>query len=519
MKLRKHIITLVLPAVAALLLLSCSDKWDDHYDGNGSVPSRNLLQAIGEESDLSLFYRLLTLTGTDSLLTTHQTYTVWAPVNDALSSVDWNDKAQLMRIAYNHIGRYSHPTSTGSDHTIYMLNGKAMRYTASMEFDGVKILEGDLLAQNGVLHKVQSMLPYKYNFMEYLSTHDEYSHIYGFIKSFSCKKYDASLSTNYDSVFVDYNRLLQDATYGIGAIGEEDSVYTMILPDNTAWDAAYARISPCFKFYSKDTAYADSVQRVQTSLAILSGLTFKGRVGREALPDSLVTVTSNVIRRPAAYLQGYTAVDASNGLLYTANGVLNYDDTCVWNHKIVVEAENMDGRSNLSGTNAYIRNTDINSAVHGVSANGYLEVSCGSVDGGILYNIPNVLSCKYDVYVDFVPPVIDGEKVAAELTKVQFLLKYRNDKGGTSNYNNNSGTLVGGTADSAVITVKAFSAISIPVSNYYDSMWYLTPGNSAADVSVTTTLQVKTKVTATDAKNGYVRKFRIDRIRLVPVLE
>ncbi len=36
--------------------------------------------------------------------------------------------------------------------------------------------------------------------------------------------------------FKDYNRLLQNYYYGIGWIHDEDSVYTMILPDNEAWD-------------------------------------------------------------------------------------------------------------------------------------------------------------------------------------------------------------------------------------------------------------------------------------------
>ena len=50
------------------------------------------------------------------------------------------------------------------------------------------------------------------------------------------------------SVFKDYNRLLQDYYFGIGWIHDEDSVYTMILPDNEAWDKAYEQVSPYSKF-------------------------------------------------------------------------------------------------------------------------------------------------------------------------------------------------------------------------------------------------------------------------------
>ena len=61
--------------------------------------------------------------------------------------------------------------------------------------------------------------------------------------TFYRKEYDASASVGTDSVFVDYNPMLYNYYYGIGHIDDEDSLYTMILPDNEAWDKAYAHIS------------------------------------------------------------------------------------------------------------------------------------------------------------------------------------------------------------------------------------------------------------------------------------
>jgi len=50
-------------------------------------------------------------------------------------------------------------------------------------------------------------------------------------------------------------------------------------------------------------------------------------------------------------------------------------------------------------------------------------------------------------------------------------------------------------------------------------MWHANPANAALETTPSTTLRVQTKVTSADARNGYVRKFRIDRVRLVPVTE
>lgn len=516
---RRHIALGCCAFVAGFALHSCSDEWNDHYERNANLPDMNLMEAISGDSRLSKFSQIIKATGYDSLLTSDQTYTVWAPVDEALASVDMNDSEQLLRIVRNHIARYSNPTSTPETSKIYMLNGKPMAYSGSSSFNGIQLVGQNIVARNGILHKLDEEIPYKFNILEYMSADSRFSDIYEFISSFNELKYSAELSSTYDSVFVNYNRLLEDPVFGIGSVGDEDSLYTMIIPDNDAWRNAYEHIKPYFRAYDKDEGIADSVQHVQTCLAILGGLTFRNVIDTPVSYDSLVTVTNNVIRPVAEYFGGYNASDASNGMFYIAEGSLNLNDTCVWNHRIDVEAEDMDSRINLSSTNSYIRNTDINSLVSGISNSSYLEVSSGNVDGGVIFNVANTLAGKYDVYVDFVSPLVDGENVANEITKVSFQMRFRNENGRTSTLNNNTGIDVGGEDQTGIISVKAFEGVELPVADFYDGMWYLNEKNSAADIVETTTLQVKTKVSSSDARKGYVRKFRVDRIRLVPVLE
>lgn len=518
MKRDKHWSGWIVGALCLGLTTACSDDWDGHYDRGASLPTESLWEQICGDAQLTTFAEAVRKVGVDTLLSSNQTYTVWAPVNEALEDVDMDDVEQLRRMVKNHVARYANPTSTAEGEKIYMLNGKPMGYDDG-KYAGVELVERDIRTGNGILHKLGGQIPYKYNVWEYISVHPDYSKVYEFISSFNEKVYDADLSTTYDSVFTDYNRLLQDVKYGIGSIGDEDSLYTMIVPDNTAWEAAFSRVSPYFRPYAKEEAVADSIQRVQTALALLGGVTFHGKVERPAENDTLLTVTGNIIRGVADYFSGYEPVEASNGMIYLAHGVLNANDTCVWNHKIVLEAEDMDYRQNLSGTNSYIRTTDINSLVGGVSEGSYLEVSSGNVDGGVVFDIANTLAGTYDVYVDFVSPVVDGEGLSEEKTKVVFQLKYMGDNGRLSVKNNNTATEVGVPETGGIVTVKAFEGVQLPVSDYYDGMWYLEETNIGADIAETTTLQVKTKVTNSDTKKGYVRKFRVDRVRFVPVSE
>ena len=506
------------------LFVSCNDEWDALYDRNGSVPQVSLMDLLRNDASLSTFTQIVEVTGTDSLLVSNQTYTVWAPVNEALINVDMTDRAALERLVKNHIARYTNPTSTQPGKYIYMLNGKRMAYDDAESFNGTSLEDGNERAINGVLHKLRDTIPYRYNFYEYLSVYPEYSKVYEFINRFVEKRYDASASVGTDSVFVDYNPMLYSYYYGIGHIDDEDSLYTMILPDNAAWDKAYAHISPYFTTYNANEAVADSIRDVQTGQAILNGLTFRGKVDDPASKDSLVTVTGNVIYQTSRYFAPYTKLDASNGLMYLAEGDLILDDTCTWNKEILVEAEYLNGRTTSTSTSAYVRNTDVNSAVQGVSNNSYLEVTNATGTAEVTFEIPQILAGKYDVYVDFVPPVIDGVALAEEKTRLEFRLVYpRADRNGTSNISRDDDDdpdlIIGGDSvgDNKVKTLKVWSALELPAANYYDGMWFMDENNSTDDVKVRTTLRIRTNVKASEVNVKYRRRFRVDRIRFVPV--
>lgn len=519
----KGIICLILGIGGSVV--SCNDDWDEHYSRNGSIPEVSLMDMILNDSQLTKFSQILMKTGADSLLTSTQTYTVWAPVDEALSSVDMDDEAALQRMVKNHIARYSNSTATEVGKSIYMLDGKVMSYESADVFNGISIVQKDILAQNGILHKLNDTIPYRYNFWEYISTQENYSKIYDFINQFSEKIYVSGGSNKKDSVFKDYNRLLQNYYYGIGWIHDEDSVYTMILPDNEAWDKAYEQVSPYFKVYNADEAVADSITKVQTGQAIVYGLTFGGRITDPGSADTLVTVTGNVIRSTKDYFAGYRQELASNGLMFLADGNLHLDDTCVWNQPIIVEGEDLDRRLvTASGTSAYVRDVDGTSVVKGISENSYLEVSGSSLNPGVTFDIPNVLATKYDIYVDFVPPAIDGNSRATEKTCLSYRMKVEQENGRTK-YENRQGKndeelIVGGDSvgDVYMKTVKVWSAYQFPTSDFYDAMWYLNEDNAdkVNEISPKTTLEIKANVSPSELNVKYVRRFRIDRIRFVP---
>lgn len=501
----------------ALCLSSCQSEWDEHFNLSGSVSDNDLMALISNDGRLSKFTQALRQTGVDALLTDDQTYTVWAPTDEAIADLDFEDSASVQRLVSNHVARFSNPTST--EGLIKMLNGKRMQFSNQNTFNGAPVANADIAARNGLLHILTSRVPYKYSIRELMDADKRFAEVAQFVAQFDQKIYDERRSTSYDSVFIDYNPLLEDARYGIGDIGDEDSLFTMILPSDGAWAAEMERVAPDFTAYAAAPSEADSIQHVQTGQAILGGLTFRGVVDEAA--DSLVTVTGRVIKPLKDYLAGYERIEGSNGIIYVASSHLNVNDTCIWNRKLMVEAEDMDSRVALSGTNCYVRNTDVESLVQGVSDDSYLEVSSGNVDGGVTFYIADALATKYDVYVDFVSPMVDGLNLTGEKTKVVFQMMYRGSNGRSTAKNMStpveiSGQRSDGEVLPGIISVKAFESVELPVSDYHDGMWHLQPANASLDVTPTTTLQVRTRVTAADARNGYVRKFRVDCVRFVP---
>ena len=83
--------------VSMALLSSCNDEWDSHYESDGGVPGVSLMDLLRRDSRLEKFCQIIEKTHGDTLLSSTQTYTVWAPRNEALADVDMDDMAVWLK--------------------------------------------------------------------------------------------------------------------------------------------------------------------------------------------------------------------------------------------------------------------------------------------------------------------------------------------------------------------------------------------------------------------------------------
>jgi hypothetical protein len=396
----------------AILAQSCKDEWNEHYKVASGVPNERITDYIQSQPELSKFYQMLQMTGYDVILNASQTYTVWAPNDAALQNVNLNDTASVLDIVKNHIAHFSFSTSGGQSEYIKMINGKKIPFShvdTGYLFGNRSLARQNIVTANGVVHILNNYVPFQSNIWEYITRTAGLDSLKNYV-----------YSQNYDSVTFKSNALLDK----VGALDKEDSIYTCILPDNTAWNEAYNRIKAYY------VSSQPAVQRSFTISSIVKDMVFRNRVSNPNSLDSLTSTTGNVFHQPGYLFNNANVNEASNGLVYVTSK-MQYKASDSWYKEIRVEAENSSNRFALSNENVYLRNS-YGSQLN-VSNKYYilLEPTTVSTISKVYvdFNIPGTLSSKYNIYCVFVPTSIINPNDLKPYRAV-FFITYTGNNGG-----------------------------------------------------------------------------------------
>lgn len=492
-----------LPLGGMLLLASCQDSaWDDHYGIQEGTANQTLMEVLSSNGEYSSFLKVLDDNKMLPLLTGDQSFTVWAPTNEAMQSFNLQTDT-VEKFIQNHINRYVYGAADLRDTNnvrIMMLNGKMQDFSyeaGKYYFNGIE-MNGETAAKNGVIHSIGSIAQYNPNLYQSLSVKENNCDSLGaFIKSFDVNKFEVTKSTVigknekgqlvYDSVFTYSSKFMKN----YGDIYKEDSVYTMVMPDNTAWGEAYASVSKYFRtfgdsIYKKDNtttykpdrkyaindALADSLTRGHTKEAITRNLLFRKNVEfSPAAEDYLISTAGNVFYAPAHLVEGATDVAASNGKIKRISA-WTYESLEAFFDTIEVEAESTTGRNayNSIETNKTVTNTEF---LDSVSGSKYLLIDPTSATGrnypAIQFSIPNTLAATYNVYCVFLPAQVEEGEVIADSALLQYEIYYVHEDGvmksdGTITPTKNQ-------TSSKNITKMFVKQITLPFANFTSSVF------------------------------------------------
>jgi uncharacterized surface protein with fasciclin (FAS1) repeats len=540
---------ILFPATIFLLLAtaqSCTDNWNNHYGQNGNNDSQDvkinlsLYDYIKSSPNLSDFAQMIDIAGYDTLLSAKQTFTVWAPTNTALQGVDMNNTVEVRKIVGNHITRFSTPTTSviGKTQRILMMNGKYLPFGiggSGFTLDGKSVAQPDISLQNGILHIMSEYAPYKLSIWEFIQSTEGLDSLRVYLNSLTQREldYDKSYSDDLfiDSVFMETNYVLDY----LAKINEEDTVYTALLPDNTAWTQTYSSILPYFNMTRADSGAVR--QRKMAQIYMVKDLFFEKELTLPITADSLQTTWGTKLMNPARFFDGATPHVMSNGIGYVKNAQI-YEPKDSWLQILNIEAETERAVSS-DGSERYKREEQnysvsrISGLGTGYSISNYYIKCTPKIAGtanklSVKFPIPGTLSAKYNIYCTFVPSSID--KVTDHRScKARFYVSYIDANG-------NVATDRGVRADNLTTTpLPSQTAIFTTKPDVIDKMLVLKdftftysnllnlPGEKN-EVNNTRAVYVALKVenaaddNTTEAKS-FDRTIRIDNIILEPVLE
>ena len=329
----KHLISLsfvICYLSFSTMLTSCAD-YDDYNtvpEGNEPLANQTLWERISGDKQLTKFAQLAQQSGFATTLNSPRFFTVWAPVDDAISETEYNDllasdSATIVRQFFqHHITEYNHPVSAALDSTtIVSLNLKHHPFTQT-GFDGLPYVAGgtNMPAVNGLLHKIDGLSEFFYNLYENIDDLDGCDEFKAYVQKYDEPYLDVNASvigplkdgkqTYLDSVMKKRNNVIREIMRA--DLENEDSTYCMLIPNDEAWaDAyadAYAAINPRYNYIakmdymdlSKKTATANNLKATDAKAdkAVTPSVDLQDSLTRRNIVSNLVFSNSSPYNKP-----------------------------------------------------------------------------------------------------------------------------------------------------------------------------------------------------------------------------
>lgn len=453
----------------------------------------------------------------------------------------------------NHLSYFNYSGSYPESKQITFANGKYAVYDVTANtIEGVEISSDaatrNVASINGTLHVLDSYIPYAYDLRELIEVTPELSDLADYIQKMDTMVFNERASVAgaivngevqyVDSVFYEYNKVLSNNA------SSADSLTAAIYLTNNAWNSAVEHVKEFYK-YKRAYAYkdennnlytdsidADSLQRANAIKMILNN-TFYSLNEQPAFDpksasvstvknffetaDSLISTEAfrdyQHIKAPDCreLSDHQTPVEASNGYAFIVDN-FNFKANKAWQYDLTYEAEggiNVNTQYSRSlatvsprGVQHTVTNANRNDTVIGtVSEGGYQEFvpSSSAANPQVTFNLENVLSGHYDIYVVVVPEnMTDVSNKSPKANKFTAKLTYDYDENGNQlTVDSELGTENGGAFRSDVSKVDTILLFD----NYKFETCFSGVRNSRPMLTITSALRLADRRTCTPNLN------------------
>ena len=458
---------------------ACSDTIDDHYAVSDGVATKTLWEQIKAQPNLSDFAEVLEkvhyysnetkssgLTYKD-ILQQNTKMTVWAPVNGSfdknkyLNDLETDEYSVDHRFVRNHINTFARNITGNENDSITMLNSKlSVLSNTDKTFKGVEVVQSNIPATNGVLHKLANDVEFLDNLYEYMQVTPNVSSLYQYFKDRDTTYIDEYQSvpggigedgeiTWADEVWVteskafNYSFLYRGETWdGISAnLKNEDSTFVMVMPTNTAWNKAIAKTYPYYKYMAfpyankddknaqAETVNPDTLQKYQAMMSIVNRLVFSPNRQKDYTledfghTDSLFTTRGEVVDTPYCndIFRGIEPIRLSNGYAYLTDDYrYNVASDIEFEGELSLFQYMTDiVSSRLGVATIYQQNPKIEGSVSGKSY-AYTIEKVSNTPTEVAFKLPYILSGKYDIFAVILPENISIQDTAKTVLPLKF---------------------------------------------------------------------------------------------------
>lgn len=524
----------VMAAVALLTVASCTD-FDDYNtafegsaDEQGVKATQTLWANISSQQDLSQFSEVLKQTEFDKLLDGSRFYTVWAPVNgtfnyDSLMALDSMEIVD--RFISNHVANFNFPvTEPVFNQRIHMLNNKSYDFAGTSEgltFDGLKIDQANIPGLNGVMHTLSggavrflpSLYEYVLDTVQAKTSGFENISKYLFTKEERTPDYSKSIEGPIDEYgnqtysYIVYN-VVNDLVGKPSGRGSnkvrarwdiEDSTFTVIVPNDKAYNDALKRIKSCCKYvesmnywsFPEKTDVPATSEKVSVEVAdmdttyaftyLFANSTFNNHhwrnrwlvdpndVYKEKTNDTIVTTNNYYLSNATELLNDHLVdrIRMSNGWVHIVD-TLAYRPWEYWNPELHVNLYSSTYRARVLSATPERRTIayDELDTEKGTDIYNYLELktSGDASNPDAYFYISGVLSTTYNVYVVTVPANIKkGSTEKARSYKFKASMNFADANGAVKAVGSPSKDFGTFTSDSTKVDTIALGQVTFPV--------------------------------------------------------
>ena len=380
--------------------LSCTRKWDDHNKINNTDLTQNLYQKIAADISLSKFAGYLQKTGYADTLQLNRSFTVWAPNDEALKTIDAtisNDDKKLKQFVAHHIAHLAYYSDQlqGGAQRLPLIDGKYVIIKPA-SFDDAPVYDRDGLASNGVLNTITAAAAPALNCWEVIdSLKTGGNNMARYLRDFVKSKRDTTQAIvigidpttgapiykpGTDTVKVP---VFLDSVYNVN---NEAKQYTVFLMDNTTWAKERAKLDTFFKTSTVDSTVMWARFCTARDMAI------EGAYAPDQLPTQIQSKFGTVVPiNKSAIVASYRT---SNGYVYVLNDMNVSVPARI--RPFWVQGENYAGTSNGSRSPIYLR-TLINPN-NGQTFSDLYVYNHGVNKWYVRYQLRDVYSTKYRVY-------------------------------------------------------------------------------------------------------------------------